>query len=88
VRGQCRGRYGDLATGYEWKTVRLTTAVGLEREHNLNVVARILLNGDLMFCPACDLELDVAKKPARQLLRDELYDNGHPGAANTTAPRA
>jgi hypothetical protein len=57
-------RYGDLAAACELKTRRVTTAVGLEREHNLNVLARILLNGDLMFCPTCDLnELGVAKKP-------------------------
>ena len=66
--------YGDLATARELQTGRLRTAIRLERD-NLNVLARILLNGNFTFCPACDLnELGVAKKHARQLLRDELHD--------------
>ena len=37
-------------------------AVGLERVHNFDVMARSLLNGEIDFCRACDFkELDVAK---------------------------
>jgi hypothetical protein len=37
------------------------TAVGLERMHNLDVTARLLLNGDLRFRALCDFnELRVA----------------------------
>ena len=76
VGWRCRRLYyGDLATACELKTGRLRTAIGLEWEHNLNVLAQILLNGNFTFCPTCDLnELGVAKKHARQLLRDELHD--------------
>ena len=36
--------------------------VGLESVHNLDGMARMLLNGDFDFCRACDFkELDVAK---------------------------
>ena len=42
VRRRCRKRYGDL------DTVR-AVAIRFEREHNLNVTARMLLYGDLMF---------------------------------------
>jgi len=76
VRGRCRRLYyGDLATACELKTGRLRTAIGLEREHNLNVLARILLNRDFTFCPTRDFnELAVAKKHPGQLLRDGLHD--------------
>ena len=61
-RRRCRGRYGDLATGRELKAGRFTTAIRLDRGHNLNVPARMLLNGDFTFCPICDFnELSVAK---------------------------
>jgi len=54
---------------------RLATAIRLENEHNLNVTARMLLNGDFTFCPVCDFnELAVAKKSTRQLLRDQLHN--------------
>jgi len=75
VRRRCRGRYGDLATGRELKARRFATAIRLDRGHNLDVTARMLLNGDFTFCPICDFnELSVAKEGARQLLRDERRD--------------
>src|SRR4029450_9348274 len=72
VRWGCGGLYyGDLVTVRELNTGRLRTVFGLQRERNLNVLARILLNGDFTFCPTCDLnELGVVKKHVRQLLRD------------------
>ena len=51
VRRLCRGRYGDLAAG---KAERFATVIRLDRGHNLNVTARILLNGDFTFCPIHD----------------------------------
>ena len=37
-------------------------AVGLERVHNLDVMAQMLLNGEIDFCRACDFkELGMAK---------------------------
>ena len=61
-RRRSRGRYGDLATGRELKAGRFATAIRLDRGHNLNVTARMLLNGDFTFCPICDFnELSVAK---------------------------
>jgi hypothetical protein len=51
-----------MATGREVKAGRLATAIRLDRGHNLNVTARMLLNGDFTFCPICDFnELSVAK---------------------------
>src|ERR1700730_104833 len=56
--GRWCGRYGDLATGREF-----ATAIRLDRGHNLNVTARILLNGDFTFCPISDFnELSLGKK--------------------------
>ena len=57
-----RGRYGDLAMGRDLQARRLATIrLGLER--NLNVMARMLLNGDFTFCPICNFnELAVAKR--------------------------
>ena len=53
--------YGDLA-GRELKVRRLASAIRLEQGCNLNVPARMLLNGDFMFCAAFDFnELRVAK---------------------------
>jgi hypothetical protein len=58
-----RGRYGDLATGRDLQARRLATAIRLELEHNLNVTARMLLDGDFTFCPICNFnELSVAKR--------------------------
>src|SRR5271166_3239059 len=63
VRRLCRGRYGDLAAGRELKAGRFATAMQLDREHNLYVTARILLNGDFTFCLICDFnELGVAER--------------------------
>jgi len=67
VRRRCRRRavpqngYGDLA-GRELNVRRLASAIRLEQRCNLNVPARMLLNGDFTFCPICDFnELSVAK---------------------------
>ena len=58
-----RGRYGDLAMGRDLQARRLATAIRLGLEHNLNVTARMLLNGDFTFCPICNFnELSVAKR--------------------------
>jgi hypothetical protein len=57
-----RSTYGDLRTARNLNGRRFSTAVGLEHEHNLDVTARILLNGDLSFRPTCDFkELGVAE---------------------------
>jgi hypothetical protein len=64
-----------LATGRELKAGRFVTAIRLDRGHNLNVMARMLLNGDFTFCPTHDFnELSLPKEQIRQLLRDELHD--------------
>jgi hypothetical protein len=60
--GAARSTYGDLRAARNLNGRRFSTAVGLEHEHNLDVAARILLNGDLRFRAACDFkELGVAK---------------------------
>src|ERR1700737_1973020 len=41
-----RGRYGDLRTARDLRARRFSTTVGLECVHNLDVTARILLNGE------------------------------------------
>ena len=46
MRRARRERYGDLETV---RSERLATAIRFERERNLNVMARVLLYGDLMF---------------------------------------
>ena len=57
-----RSAYGDLRAARKLNGRRLSTAVGLEHEHNLDVTARILLNGDLSFRALCNFkELGVAK---------------------------
>ena len=57
-----RGRYGDLAMGRDLQARRLATAIRLGLERNLNVMARMLLNGDFTFCPICNFNgLSVAK---------------------------
>jgi hypothetical protein len=64
-----------LVTGRELKAGRFATAIRLDCGHNLNVTARMLLNGDFTFCPTHDFnELILAKEQIRQLLRDELHD--------------
>jgi hypothetical protein len=73
---QRRKLYGVLVTGVSWRPDDLPRAVRVERECNLNVTARILLNGEFTFCPIHDFnELRVARERDRQLLRDELPDN-------------
>src|SRR6266481_2482010 len=67
--------YGDLGARRDWKAGRFATAVRLDRGYNLNVTARILLNGDFTFCPIHDFNgLRMAKQHIRQLLRDQLHD--------------
>ena len=62
--------------GRELEAGRFARAVRVEREYNLNVTARILLNEEFTFCPIHDFnELRVARERDRQLLRDELPDN-------------
>jgi hypothetical protein len=57
-----RSTYGDLRAARNLNGRRFSTAVGLEYEHNLDVTARKLLNGDLSFRAPCDFEeLGVAK---------------------------
>jgi hypothetical protein len=76
VRRQCRKLYGVFGHGRELEAGRFARAVRVEREYNLNVTARILLNGEFTFCPIHDFnELRVARERDRQLLRDELPDN-------------
>ena len=54
--------YGKLNGAANFGTKSISTTVSLEREHNFDVMARILLNGDLRFRPICDFnELGVAK---------------------------
>src|SRR5271167_2921788 len=58
VRRRWCGRYGDLAAGREF-----ATTIRLDRGYNLNVTARILLNGDFTFCPIRDFnELSLSKR--------------------------
>jgi hypothetical protein len=53
---------------------RICEGIRLEGEYNLNVTARILLNGDFTFCPTYEFnDLTTAKERDRQLLRDELH---------------
>ena len=59
---RCRLRYGDLSVAPAFAVRSSSTAVGLECLHNLDVMAWMLLNGDLSFRPTCDFkELGVAK---------------------------
>jgi hypothetical protein len=60
--GAARSGYGDCRAARSLVRRRFLTAVGVEYEHNFNVTARILLNGDFDFRPICDFkELGVAK---------------------------
>jgi len=53
---------GGNRDGGPCATPLAATYVGLERSHNFEVTARMLLNGDLRFCTTCDFnELLVAK---------------------------
>jgi hypothetical protein len=68
-----RERYGDLVAGRDFR--RFASATRLEERCNLNVSARILLNGDFTFCPICDFNgLNGQGEHVRQPLRDELHD--------------
>ena len=54
--------------GRELEAGRFARAVRVEREYNLNVTARILLNGEFTFCPIHHFnELRVARERDRQL---------------------
>ena len=56
------GRCRELTDGHELGDKQFFTAVGLERMHNLDVMARSLLIGDLRFRALCDFnELCVAE---------------------------
>ena len=58
----CGARYGELSGACKFDTSRSSMAGSLERVHNFDVTARILLNGDFMFRAVCDCnELRVAK---------------------------
>ena len=60
--GAARSTYGDLRGARDLNGGRFSTRFGLEYEHNLDVTAWILLNGDLSFRPTCDFkELGVAE---------------------------
>jgi hypothetical protein len=60
--GAARSAYGDLRGARDLNGGRFSTRFGLEYEHNLDVTAWILLNGDLSFRPTCDFkELGVAE---------------------------
>jgi hypothetical protein len=62
--------YGDLA-----KAAVCAMSIRLRLEHNLNVTARILLNGDFTFCAIHDFNgLAMVEEHARQLSRDEPHD--------------
>jgi hypothetical protein len=62
VHRRCGGRYRELTDAHELEAERFFTAVGLERMHNLDVMARSLLIGDLRFRALCDFnELCVAE---------------------------
>ena len=66
--------YGDLVLSLRFE--RFASAVRLDWEHNLDVTARILLNGDFTFCPIYDFNsLRVAWEHAPQPLSDSVRDN-------------
>jgi hypothetical protein len=46
--------YGDLGTRRDAEDMRFATDIWLDWVYNLDVTARILLNGDFTFCPICD----------------------------------
>ena len=65
--------YGDLVLSLRFE--RFASAVRLDWEHNLDVTARILLNGDFTFCPIYDFNsLRVAWEHAPQPLSDSVRD--------------
>jgi hypothetical protein len=55
---------------------RFASAIHLEQRCNLNVPARILLNGDFTFCPISNFNgLMGQRQHARQPLRDKLHES-------------
>ena len=48
-----RKGYGDLSTQRDAECRRFATGIQFDRKYNLDVTARILLNGDFTFCPIC-----------------------------------
>ena len=72
---RCRTLYGDLGRGRDLSAGPFATGIGLKREHNLDVSARILLNGDFTFCPTNDFKkLGMQEEHTLQLVREELGD--------------
>jgi hypothetical protein len=71
--------YGDLVAGRDFR--RFGAAVWLEQGCNLNVLARMLLNGDFTFCPIRHFNCLAGKRQhTRQLLCDKLHDELWPTA--------
>ena len=71
--------YGDLVAGPDSR--RSASANRLEQGCNLDVPARMLLNGDFTFCPIRNFKgLHRKRRHARQLLRDKLHDKLWPPA--------
>ena len=72
---RCLSRIAHSEPTVAMRPIKCARAIGLEWEHNLDAMARILLNEDFTFCLTRDSnELDVAKKSTRQLLRDQLHN--------------
>ena len=58
-----RGLYGDLGTGRDLAADRFAMPIRVKSEYNLDVMARMLLNGDFTFCPTNDSnDLGVARR--------------------------
>jgi hypothetical protein len=71
--------YGDLVAGQDFR--RFGSAIRLEQGYNLNVPARMLLNGDFTFCPISDFKgLSLSRQHTLQLLSDKLHDELLPTA--------
>ena len=71
--------YGDLVAGRDSR--RFASAIRLEQGCNLNVPARMLLNGDFTFCPIKNFNgLAGQRQHTRQLPRDKLHNEHWPTA--------
>ena len=71
--------YGDLVAGQDFR--RFASAIRLEQGCNLNVPARMLLNGDFTFCPIKNFNgLAGQRQHTRQLPRDKLHNEHWPTA--------
>ena len=71
--------YRDLVAGPDLR--RSASGNRLEQGCNLDVPARMLLNGDFTFCPTSDFKgLIGQRQHSRQLLRDTLHDDLWPTA--------